>query len=141
MVLLRTGWDTRWGDSKAFRGEKTAPSSPPTEEDLLDRTEDNELIPASGGTSENKQFYDPSEAHLSTELSFPGKSSKKLSSSFPKNFCLTCGNCVPFVVVAYHESAARFLAEERSVRGVGVDVISIDPGNQNVVSIKTRFNL
>lgn len=42
-------------------------------------------------------------------------------------------------ISAYAESAAKFLAVERAVRGVGVDVISIDPGNQNVVSSESEF--
>lgn len=96
--MLRTGWESRWGDPKRFRGEKVGDpvvSTPTT----VDST------PSSDGTVDT-QFYDPSESGIGGQLSFPG----------------------------FGESAAKFLAVERAVRGVGVDVISIDPGNQNVVS-------
>ncbi|ODM87023.1 Kynurenine formamidase [Orchesella cincta] len=58
VVLLRTGWDSRWGDLKQYRGNK--------------------------GVGNNSTF---------------------------------------------DVSSARYLAVERQVLGVGVDVLSVDPGN------------
>ncbi|CAL8102906.1 unnamed protein product [Orchesella dallaii] len=74
VVLLRTGWETRWGDMKLYRGEKDDP-----------KPMDSEGIIAL------------------FNLNFP----------------------------AFDVSAARYLAVERQVLGVGVDTLSIDPGNSN----------
>jgi len=76
IVLLRTGWGSRWPDVKAFRGEKRPPPPPPPP-GTIPKVEVGNL-----------------------DLNFPG----------------------------YDASAAKMLAVERQVIGVGIDVLSIDAG-------------
>jgi kynurenine formamidase len=39
----------------------------------------------------------------------------------------------------YSEEAAMFLAEERNVRGIGVDTLSLDPGNSSTFDVHVNF--
>jgi len=72
IVLLRSGWGSRWPDKRLFRGAKN--------------------------DSKEEQFIGQN------DLNFPG----------------------------FDSTAAQFLAVERNVIGVGIDTLSIDPGNSAV---------
>jgi kynurenine formamidase len=79
VVLLRTGWASRWGNQKLYSGDKSEDKEP-------------EEAPVPGADQT---------IALDVSLNFP----------------------------SFDVTSARYLATERQVLGVGVDVLSIDPGN------------
>jgi kynurenine formamidase len=79
IVLLRTGWGSRWHNTTLFRGTENAPK-PDVDADEVNIMDDK------------------------MDLNFPG----------------------------FDGSAARFLAVERQVIGVGIDTLSIDAGTSEV---------
>jgi len=88
VVLLRSGWGSRWGNVKQFRGE-----------------EDTDAETTSSPTKEKKGL------DLKKKLNFPG----------------------------YGLAAGRYLAVERQVSGIGIDTLSIDPGNSKTYPVHVLF--
>jgi len=80
IVLLRTGWESRWPNARAFRGEHKPTTEAPEE------------------TNEIRKNPEVKVGDL--DLNFPG----------------------------YDATAAQYLASEKQVLGVGIDVLSIDAG-------------